>query len=301
MSVAELLIDVMGPVVLIVVVGWVAGTRLEFDVGTLSRLAFWVLGPAFVFDVFASADLSGDTAVRLLAAGLAGMAVAALMAVGAGRAVGIAGVRADGNTMTAAYGNVGNAGLAISVFAFGESAAPAAALMMVVVNISGVLLGVALATARTEGIGLAVRRAVTAPMALAAAAALIFNATDASLPVVADRAVGLGSGALIPVMLLTLGMQLARTGPPRPSADLAIVGAAKLGAAPIVAGLVGAALGLSGDDHGVLILQSAMPPAVFCAVVALEYDMDPDRVTATVVGTTLLSLLTLPVALVIVT
>ena len=145
MSVAELLINVMGPVVLIVAVGWFAGSKMAFDVSTLSRLAFWVLGPAFVFDVFSDADLQGDVALRLLVAALAGMAAGAAVGIAAARPLGLRGARRDGVTMTSAYGNVGNAGLAISVFAFGDSAVPAAALLMVIINISGILLGVALA------------------------------------------------------------------------------------------------------------------------------------------------------------
>ena len=49
------------------------------------------------------------------------------------------------------------------------------------------------------------------------------------------------------------------------------------------------------------MIQSSMPPAVFCAVVALEFDMEPDRTTRTVLGTTLLALLTIPIALIAVT
>ena len=301
MSVAELLINVMGPVVLIVAVGWFAGSKMAFDVSTLSRLAFWVLGPAFVFDVFSDADLQGDVALRLLVAALAGMAAGAAVGIAAARPLGLRGARRDGVTMTSAYGNVGNAGLAISVFAFGDSAVPAAALLMVIINISGILLGVALASARTEGLGPAVRRSLTAPMTIAAAISLLVNAFDLSVPLVAERAIGLGAGALIPVMLLTLGMQLAQNGAPGPSRDIGIVGIAKLVVAPLVAGVVGWLLGLDGETQGVLILQSAMPPAVFCAVVALEYDMDPERVSRTVVGTTLLALATLPVALLLVT
>jgi predicted permease len=56
-------------------------------------------------------------------------------------------------------------------------------------------------------------------------------------------------------------------------------------------------LGLDGDALDAVIIQSAMPPAVFCAVVALEYDLAPNRVIAAVVGGTFVSALTLPVVL----
>ena len=75
---------------------------------------------------------------------------------------------------------------------------------------------------------------------------------------------------------------------------------AKLVVAPLVGWLIAEALGLTGDDRGVVILQSAMPPAVFCMVLAIEHDLEAERTTNDVVAATVLSLLTLPVALALV-
>jgi len=103
------------------------------------------------------------------------------------------------------------------------------------------------------------------------------------------------------VMLFGLGLQLVASGRPNMSFDLGISTAAKLVVAPIAAGLVAVALGLTGDNLDVVVIQSAMPPAVFCVVVALEHDLEPKRVTTAVVTMTILSLLTLPVVLALVT
>ena len=46
-----------------------------------------------------------------------------------------------------------------------------------------------------------------------------------------------------------------------------------------------------------MILQFAMPPAVFTALIALEHDLAPDLVTTTVLAGTLASVLTLPVVI----
>ena len=112
MNVIELLINVMGPVVLIVALGWFAGTKLSFDVSTLSRIAFYVLGPAFVLDVFADAELDGAVVVRLVLAAWAAMIVGGLLAFGLSKATGISPSRRGSAVMSSAYGNVGNAGLA---------------------------------------------------------------------------------------------------------------------------------------------------------------------------------------------
>ncbi len=297
MSLATVLFDVLAPVAVLVALGALVGPRMEIDVASLSRLSYSVFGPAFVFAVLAGADLDRTVVVRLVVAGIIGMAAAATVAVLWARVSGAPYDVAAATTMTSAYGNVGNAGLAIVAFALGEQALPIAGVLMLTINISGLVLGVGLAQARAVSPLAALGRALAAPMAVAGALALVVNVGDVELPVVVDRSIGLLADALIPVMLITLGLQLVKSGPLRWSGDIAVVGAAKLAVAPAVAGLAGAVLGLDGDALDATIIQSAMPPAVFCAVVAIENDLAPDRVTASVVATTLLAGLTLPVVL----
>ncbi len=291
----------MGPVVLIVALGWFAGAKLSFDVSTLSRLAFYVLGPAFVLDVFADAELDGSVVLRLTVAAWAAMLVGGLLALALSRAAKLNNARRGSAIMSSAYGNVGNAGLAISAFALGDDAIPIAAVLMIVINITGIVLGVILASAQEGGIGSAFIRGFSAPMTIAAGIAVVTNLASFEFPTAIERSIEISGSALIPVMLITLGIQMAGDVTPRPEVDLGIVVAAKLVVVPLIAALVGSLLGLEGDAFGVLVIQSSMPPAVFCAVVALEFDMEPDRTTRTVLGTTLIALLTIPIALVAVT
>ena len=81
MSVLNILFDILGPVALLVAIGAVVGPRLGIDVGSLSRLAYWVFGPAFAFGLLVDADIPAGTVVRLAAAALAGMAAALVVAV----------------------------------------------------------------------------------------------------------------------------------------------------------------------------------------------------------------------------
>ncbi len=292
-----MLFDVLGPVVVVVALGAVAGPRLGTEIRTLSRLAYWVLGPAFMFDVLADADLEQRIIARLALAGLAGMAVAALVTVVALRARRESSSVIAAATMTAAYGNVGNAGLAISVFAFGEDILPAAGVFMLAINATGMMLGVGLAHGREGPVLAAIGQALIAPMTVASLVALAANALDVLPPPIATRSIGLLAGALIPIMLFTLGLQLRLTGPIVVQLPTAVSTAAKLLVAPAAASLTALASGLTGELVAVTAVQSAMPPAVFCMVVALEHHLEPERVTATVAFATMFSLLTLPFVL----
>lgn len=300
-SVIDTLTNVVGPVVVLVLLGALSGPRLNIDPSQLSRLAYWVLGPAFMFDALARAELAGSLIARLTVVSVAAMATAGIFALVAGKTMGFGASASGAMAMSSAYGNVGNAGLAISIFALGDAIKPAASVVMLVVNTLGVLIGVSLASSQREGIWSALRIAVTAPMTLAALAAIAFSyantLTTVELPVLADRVVVLLAGALIPMMLYTLGVQLVEQPKPKLTGDVGAVIGAKLMVAPVAAALVATAVGLQGDFRSVAIIQSAMPPAVFTAVVAMEHRFEIERVTTYLVTASLAALITLPVML----
>jgi predicted permease len=297
MSFATVLFDVLGPVAVLVGLGAIVGPRLSIDAGSLSRMAYWVFGPAFVFGLLAEADLDRSVVFRLIAASVAGMVGALVVAVAWARATGAGYEQGAAVTMTSVWGNVGNAGLAIVAFALGDDALPIAGVLMVTINLASLVLGVGMAQARTASLTAAVIRGLTAPMSVAGGVALVVNLLNVDLPLLAGRSIGLLAQALIPVMLFTLGLQLVSSDRPSWGSDLSVIMVAKLLVAPGVAWLAASALSLEGDALAAVVIQSAMPPAVFCAVVAAENDLVPDRVTAAVVATTVVSALTLPVVL----
>ena len=297
MSVASVLFDVLGPVVVIVALGAVAGPRLGVDVRSLSRLAYWVLGPAFMFDVLADADLERRVILQLSAAGLAGMAAAAAFTWAVLRGSGADGSVVAAGAMTSAYGNVGNAGLAISVFAFGDDVLPAAGVFMLAINATGMMFGVGLAHGRRGSIASALTQAILAPMTVASLVALAANSFSLTPPPILGRSIGLLSGALIPTMLFTLGLQLYSSRRFRIGFPIAVSTFSKLVIAPAAASVMALSIGLTGDLAAVSAVQSAMPPAVFCMVVALEHDLEPEAVTSTVAFATLAALFTLPIVL----
>jgi len=297
MSVASLLFDVVGPVVVLVAIGAIVGPRLDIDPAPLSTTTYWLFGPAFVFDNLYDAELAGDLVVKLIIASLASM-------VGAGAVAWLVmtsrheqGAARSATVLTSSYGNVGNAGLAISVFALGDDALPIASVVMLSINITGLALGVGLAAARTTTPARALGRALLAPMTVAGAAAVVINVVDIGLPLIAERPIQLMAAAMIPTMLITLGLQLIRTGVPNWSVALATTVGAKLIVAPAAGAATAAALGLDGDPLSVIAIQTAMPPAVFCALIAIEHDYERDRITSSVVAATIASLATTPIVL----
>jgi predicted permease len=58
-------------------------------------------------------------------------------------------------------------------------------------------------------------------------------------------------------------------------------------------------LGIDGLLRNVLVVESAMPTAVNSLIIAVEYDANPDFVSAAVLSSTLLSIVTLSILVMI--
>ncbi len=284
----SIFVDILGPVLIIIAIGVGVGRWLDLEPGPFAKLSFWVIGPAFIFDSLANAGLATDALLKVAAASAIPFVASAVYA--ALLAFRLPPDRRAAIVTTGAYGNTGNFGLAIVVFTFDDRALPFAAIGLVVVNTLGLILGVA--SAHRGWLG--VRLALTRPMTLVIVPALIVNATSTDLPVAVDRPIGLLAGAIIPVMLITLGIQLQQMGMPHLDGDVLRSLSAKLFVQPMVAIPVVAALGLSTVASGAVILQAAMPAAVFTAVLAIEQNTRPNETATIVLAGTIASVLTLP-------
>jgi len=292
--------DVVAPVFAIVAIGWALGPRLGLDAKTLSRAAYYVFVPAFTFDVISRSRVPLASAGRM-----ALYAVVTHLAFGAIAFV-VARLLRRSRELTAAYvmlsvfGNVGNFGLALITFRLGEAALAPATIYFIVIVLTSFVVCVGVA-AWTRGGGLsAVTSVFKTPALVVAVPAALVSGAGAELPLFVSRTVSLLGGAMIPMMLFVLGVQLAETKALRPNADSVIVAALRLVGAPAVAWMLAAAFGLSGLERAAGILQAGMPAAILVAIIATEYDIEPGFVTATVLFSTLLSLPTLTVLLAIV-
>ena len=117
-----------------------------------------------------------------------------------------------------------------------------------------------------------------------------------ALPFRLDEGVRLMGQAAIPVLLLTLGMQMGQT-PFRMGPFEGAASALRLLFAPLLAYGVGLLLGLPPLEHQVLVLQSATPIAVNAFLLTKEFGGDAPRVARSVVVSTFLAFLTVPLVL----
>jgi predicted permease len=134
---------------------------------------------------------------------------------------------------------------------------------------------------------------VTTPVIYGAVIGTLLLVGDYALPDWIARTVGLLGALMIPLMLLALGNTLAGLHVKRlPFASF--WGLIRLAVGFAIAFGVAELLALEGVARGVLILQGAMPAAMFSYLFAARYDRAPDDVAGIVLLSTLFSVVTLP-------
>jgi malate permease and related proteins len=291
-------LDILLPVFALVLVGYLVGPRLQLEARTLSKLAYYVLVPAFIFGIFSRATIELNLALRMAGFIIVITMGGILVSVAVARMLGAGPQLTAAYVLIAAFGNVGNFGLPVIQFRLGDEALLAASVYFLVASTFGFVVGVTAATWNRKGGHLrAVGAAFATPGVIAVLPAFLVNWLELPVPVFADRAIDLMAGALIPIMLLTLGVQLAGMG--RPCIDRHVLAASmvRLLIGPLLAILLAGVFALGGIERGAGIIQTAMPAAVLTSLIALEHELMPDFVTTVVLFSTLASAVTLTAVL----
>lgn len=285
------LLPAIAPVALIVFIGFLAGRTLSLERTTLSRLSLYVLLPALIASSLYGMTLSVRQASAIVAGFFLSSAILAGLVYGLCRLFKVDPLTQKTLLATSLFANTGNLGLPFISFALGATGLERAIVYLISSSILLTTVGPTLL--KGAGLWVGLRTTLRLPVFGAMLAGLALQALNIPLPLRLDAGLELLGGAAIPVALVTLGLQLAKTNLYVDRAVL-VAAALRLGVAPAIALTVGAMLGLQGQDLQVLVLQAAMPTAVNTFIWVTEFGGDADLVARAIVLSTLLSFMTLP-------
>jgi hypothetical protein len=292
----SVLLNVILPVVLVAGLAALVQSRLRLDMRTISRAAFYLFSPALVFDSLSGSNIGGQEfgGIALAFAGL----TLAMWAIGEGlsRLLRLDAPTKSGFLLSLLLMNAGNYGLPVVLFAFGEEGLARATLYFTLSGSLSASVGVYIAARGSAPARVALRRILGVPLVYASIAGLAFNLAGVALPEPLAKAVHLLAQASVPVMLVTLGIQLANTARLKervanvPALATAIAG--RLVLSPAIALGMAWLAGLTGLTRDVVVVESAMPTAVMTVILAAEFECGTSFVTLAIFGSTLLSVVT---------
>jgi hypothetical protein len=291
----EILVNDILPVFIVIGLGYAFARRNHAELRTATRLTFFVLSPCLVFVSLIESDMSGgETAQIFLFVALMVLTMGALAWL-TGRALRLTRPQLIGFLLAAMFVNAGNYGLGVTKLAFGEAAEARAVIYFVSSSILIYTLGTLIASGFKGGWRGALNHLLTLPQVYALLAVFIIRATGWQVPAPLMEALDLPARATIPVMLLLLGMQLAKSSIGQYWKAASAGTALRLVVAPFIAVALAALLNLSGPARQAGILEASMPAAVLTTLIAHEYQQEPQLVTETVLLSTVLSPISLSI------
>lgn len=283
------LFAVMAPVLIVAGIGygWVRSGQ-DYPTDFVARLVLNVGTPCLVLSTLSRTEVDVQAFGQMALACVAVSLVMGLIGLALSRAM-----AQDWKVLVPAYlfPNTGNMGLPISLYAFGEQGLALAVAFFLMLSVGHFTLGMILSGAERSW-----RRLLVNPIILSLCAALAVMLLDLELPRWLANTANLLGGLAIPMMLITLGVSLASIRVQHIGRGM-LLGALRILCGAAVGWGMGVVLGLSPLAHGVLVLQSAMPVAVFNYLFAVRANRSPEAVASLVMCSTLLSFLLLPLLL----
>jgi len=297
MQVVEKILGIIFPVFIIIAIGYayarVRGEGVKSDMSAVNRVSMDVLCPLLVFTALAAKDFDVAHNISLIAAGVVIALGSGLLAWPVARMLGYD-VRSFVPPMM--YNNCGNMGLPLAVLAFGAAGLSSAVALFMACNLVYFSIGIKIIERGRTNKHTSPWTFLRSPMMLSMIAGMVFAAIGIALPAPLFHAMKMLGDACIPIMLFALGVRMMDVN--LKSWRIGLVGAIVCPIAGLaIAWLLDGVLTMSTAQRGQMYLFASLPPAVFCFMVAEQYQQEPDKVAAIVLIGNLAALVFVPVGL----
>ncbi len=285
-------IDVCLPLLLVIGIGWALDRKFDFDLRSLVKLNIYLFVPAFILVRVSTSTISGSTAAMVVGFTLCISLSMGVISWLVSKLRGDDAIERAGLQLGTMFYNSGNWGLPLLTLAFPGEGGVIQLFVLATMNLSGFTAGVYLANATNEKKNTALQNVIAIfkqPSVYAIAAAVALRAMGNPLTEIEFIWLPLNhlSDALIAFALLTLGVQLSKTKPPKPVGRLGWALGIRLLGGPLIAMLLTWVFGIEGILAAILIVGAASPTAVNTALLAYEFGSDSRFAAATVYYSTL--------------
>lgn len=281
------LVPVLTPILVAILVGYIwAKKGTPAEPAHLTQIVLNVGTPCLIFSTLATLTVS-PAVLGIMAAASVLMMIAFLVAgylllrgVGLPHKIYLSPV---------VFGNLGNLGLPVNLYAFGAAGLEIGLIMFATQSVLFFTINMWLQSGKANPLTM-----LKTPHIYAIAVALAFTLTDVTPPLWLTNTTELLGGMTIPLMLVMLGISLARMKVVAVTRPLIVVALRLVIGVGIALGLCWL-LGLEGTTAGVVFIACVMPAAVFNYLIAVRYGRNPAEVASYIVLNTVVILVLLPV------
>ena len=283
------LIQVVAPIFAVIAVGYIwSWSGRKYDLEFITSIAINIGCPCLAFSTLTNLEIDQSllssisiaTACSIVLFGLAGTLV-----------LRVSGLSIKGYLSPLMFANIGNMGLPVCLFAYGQEGLALAIVVFAVVCVGQFTIAIFLYSG-----SLSLAPVLKNPVIISIVISFALLVSGISPFQWIAKATKLIGDITIPVMLLTLGVSLQRMKVFNTGKAL-LLSIARIGIGFGVGILVSYLFGLKGTARGVFILQSSMPVAVFNYLLAERYGRNAKETAELIIISTLLSIIVLPLIL----
>ena len=284
----ERILGIILPVFLVVLVGYLYARRVKPDMAVVNRISMTILAPALIFSALASKEFNVGDNLPLMLGSIGVVLGTGLLAWPFARLL-----HTDPRTFVPPmmFNNCGNMGLPLAVLAFGQAGFSAMVALFTISNLLHFTLGAWIIDHNAK-FGKLLRN----PMVWSTFLGFAFALIHPPMPEWASVGVKMVGDALIPMMLLSLGVRLYEVR--WNDWHLGVIGGLVCPLAGIaMATLLAPLLDLDRTQQGLLVLFGCLPPAVLNFMVAEQFRQEPAKVASIVLIGNVMSVIFIPVGL----
>ncbi|MEM6758084.1 MAG: AEC family transporter [Pseudomonadota bacterium] len=289
MNLTITVLEIVAPVFLLAAIGYIwVKLGLEYRIQFVTRLAMSLGVPCLIFVSLMQTEIDRAALTSLSAAAVMAYGIVTLACLALVHIVGL-----DRRTYAAPliFGNTGNLGLPLALFAFGQVGLSYAIVVFAIMAIWSFTYGISLVAG-----GGALAKVLREPIVWATLLGALFMLMGWKTPQFLTNTLDLIGQIAIPLMLITLGVAVAHLSTAGMMQAVAL-SAVKLVLCSGIAWTVGTLFALEPVALAVLVLQVATPVAVTSYMLAEKFGAAADRVAGLVVASTLMSVAALPILL----
>jgi malate permease and related proteins len=298
------LFQVIVPLALPVIAGVLLSRFKDLEIKPLLTFVLYYLTPVLIFDTLMNAEVSHQDIYLTIAYSLLNLVLLWGAANGLGILFRLPSNHTAGLTLISAFTNTVNYGIPLTLLAFGQLGLDKASVYIVVQMIIVNTVGIYFAARSHFNMKDAVKSVFSMPAIYATILAILFRTFHLSLPSGIESGVSMIAEAYSPIVLAILGAQMMSVKTEKLDRATRTTFWAGMGmrllVAPFLSLLCLYILRIDGIMHSTLFVLACMPVAVNAGILAAKFDASPKIVTKTILWTTLLSFIVLPVLIVMV-
>lgn len=284
------------------------GFMNDENIAGLNKLTYWVGLPALLFYKISTATYSGGQAIKIYLLMLAVMLIIIFIAYLVGWRLKLSAASTGAFVQAAFRGNLAFIGLPIIIYSsallpeaeqlkVATLAVLTLALMVPTFNFAAVLvLLLRRQKLKFNQLKNAAFQIITNPLLLASIAGLLCSILKVNIPPAVSRTTNSLGQMSLPLALLAIGGSLISVGIKGNISSAIIATLLKIVAAPLTGFFLAKALGFSGIETKIALIYLSTPTAIASYVMASQLDADKSLAANTVIISTLLSVVSLSLA-----